>query len=170
MNTVMQKENDLEKFWLKEIEKLTDQSYRIQILLSIRKVFPTNLFINMVANEKFLEGLDILDSRFKKWESHGKPPSDDMINAFGLLLAGRPFEDVKEEIVEKAMSRPTTQNGSYEKKTELTRRKRTVIRSIYRAEVYLKDVGFKVKHRPPQPPDLEQFLKLLKSTNSNLEE
>ena len=55
-----------------------------------------------------------------------------MINAFVLLLAERPYEEVKEEVLAEAMLRPTNQNGSYEKKKELTRRKRTVKRVIYR--------------------------------------
>jgi hypothetical protein len=128
------------------------------------------VFIDMVNNERFLEALDIFDSRLRIWASHGKPPSDDMIKAFVLLLSGRPFEDVKEEIVEEALLRPTNQKGSFEKEKELTRRKRTVKRAIYRAEDYLETAGFQVKHRPPLPPESERFRRMLKSPSLRLKE
>ena len=168
MRGIIQKNSDLEKFWLQEIEKTANLSYRLQILLSVRKTFPTNVFIDMVNNERFLEALDIFDSRLRKWASHGEPPSEDMIKAFVSLLAGRPFEEVKEEVVEEAMLRPTNHNRSYEK--ELTRRKRTVKRAIYRAEDYLKAAGFQVKHRPPLSPEIERFRKMLKSSALRLKE
>ncbi|HEX79118.1 MAG TPA: hypothetical protein G4O19_03065 [Dehalococcoidia bacterium] len=170
MRRVMKKDSDLESFWLQEMEKPANLSYRLQILLSARKTLPTNIFIVMVNNKKFLDTLDIFDSRLRKWASHGEPPSEDMVKAFGLLLAGRPFEDVKEEVVEEAMLRPTTQNSSSEKEKELTRRKRTVKRAIYRAEDYLKAAGFQVKHGPPLSPEAEQFRKMLKSSTLQLKE
>lgn len=170
MRRVIKKDSDLEKFWLQEMEKPANLSYRLQILLSVRKTFPTNVFIDMVNNGRFLEALDIFDSRLRKWASHGEPPSEDMIKAFVLLLAGRPFEEVKEEVVEEAMLRPTNQNSSYEKEKELTRRKRTVKRAIYRAEDYLKAAGFQVKHRPPLSPEVERFRKMLKSSALRLKE
>ena len=170
MCRVMKKESDLETFWLQEIEKETKLSYRLQILLSARKTFPTNLFVDMVNNEIFLEALDIFDSRLQRWASHGEPPSEDMIKAFILLLAGRPFEEVKEEVVEEAMLRPTTQDNSYEKEKELTKRKRTIIRSIYRAKDYLKAAGLQVKHKPPLSPEIERFRKMLKSSALRLKE
>ena len=83
---------------------------------------------------------------------------------------GRPFKEVKEEVVEEAMLRPTNQNRSYEKEKELTRRKRTVKRAIYRAEDYLKAAGFQVKHRPPLSPEIERFRKMLKSSALRLKE
>jgi hypothetical protein len=168
MGGIIQKDSNLENFWLQEMEKTANLSYRLQILLSVRKTFPANVFIDMVNNEKFLKALSIFDSRLRKWASHGEPPSADMIKAFELLLAGRPFEDVKEEIVEEAMLRPTNQNRSYEKEKELTKRKKTVKRAIYRAKDYLKAVGFQVKHRPPLSPEDERFRKMLKSSASKL--
>jgi hypothetical protein len=170
MRRAIKKNSNLERFWLQEIEKTTNLSYRLQILLSVRKTLPTKVFINMVNNERFLEALDIFDSRLRIWASHGKPPSDDMIKAFVLLLAGRPFEDVREEIVEEALLRPTNQKGSYEKEKELTRRKRTVKRAIYRAEDYLETAGFQVKHRLPLSPEFERFRKMLKSSSLRLKE
>ena len=170
MRRVMKKDSDLESFWLQEMEKPANLSYRLQILLSARKTLPTNIFIVMVNNKKFLDALDIFDSRLRKWASHGEPPSEDMVKAFGLLLAGRPFEEVKEEVVEEAILRPTTQNSSSEKEKELTRRKRTVKRAIYRAEDYLKAAGFQVKHRPPLSPETERFRKMLKSSTLRLKE
>jgi len=170
MRKTIKKNSDLEKFWLHEMERTTNLSYRLQILLSARKTFTTNVFIDMVSNEKFLEALDILDSRLRKWASHGEPPSEDMIKAFELMLAGRPFEDVREEVLEEALSRPTNRKRSYEKEKELTRRKRTVTRAIYRAEDYLKTAGFEVKHRPPLSPEFERFRKMLKSASLRLKE
>lgn len=170
MRRVIKKDSDLEKFWLQEMEKPANLSYRLQILLLVRKTFPTNVFIDMVNNERFLEALDIFDSRLRKWASHGEPPSEDMIKAFVLLLAGRPFEEVKEEVVEEAMLRPTNQNGSYEREKELARRKRTIKRAIYRAEDYLKAAGFQVKHRPSLSPGIERFRKMLKSSSLRLKE
>ena len=170
MLRVTKKDSDLEKFWLQEMEKPANLSYRLQILLSMRRTFPTKVFIDMVNNERFLEALDIFDSRLRKWASHGEPPSEDMIKAFVLLLAGRSFEEVKEEVVEEAMLRPTNQNSSYEKEKELTRRKRTVKRAIYRAKDYLKATGFQVKHRPPLSPKIERFRKMLKSSALLLKE
>jgi len=93
-----------------------------------------------------------------------------MIKTFVLLLAGRPFEEVKEEVVEEAMLRPTNHNTSYEKEKELTRRKRTVKRAIYRAADYLKVAGFQVKHKPPLSPEVERFRKMLKSSALQLKE
>ena len=61
MRRVIKKDSDLEKFWLQEIEKTANLSYRLQILLFVRKTFPTNVFIDMVNNERFLEALDIFD-------------------------------------------------------------------------------------------------------------
>ena len=148
--------------------KTANLSYRLQILLSARNTIPTNVFIDMVNNERFLEAIDIFDFQLRKWASHGKSPSEDIIMAFVLLLAGHPFEEVKEEVVEEAMLRPTNQNRSYEKEKELTRRKRTVKRAIYRAEDYLKIAGFQVKHRPPLSPEIEQFRKMLKSSAPRL--
>jgi hypothetical protein len=170
MNKVIKKDNDLEEFWLQEIEKTAHLSYRLQLLLLVRKTFPTNAFIDTVNNERFLEALNIFDSRLRKWASHGESPSEDMVKAFSLLLAGRPFEDFIEEVVEEAMLRPTNQNRIYEKDKELTRRKRTVKRTIYRAKDYLEDAGFQVKHRPPLSPEVEQFRKMLKSSALRLEE
>ena len=161
---------DLEKFWLQEMENTANLSYRLQILLSARNTLPPNAFIDMVNNERFLEAVDILDSRLRKWASHGKSPSEDIIMAFVLLLAGRPFEEVKEEVVEEAMLRPTNQNTRDEKKKELTRRKKTVKRAIYRTEDYLKAAGFQVKHRPPLSPEIERFRKMLKSSALRLKE
>lgn len=170
MRKTIKKNGDLEKFWLQEIERAASLGYRLQILLMARKTFSTNVFIDMVNNERFLEALDIFDSQLRKWASHGKPPSDDMIKAFVLLLAGRPFEDVREEIVEEALLRPTNQKGSYEKEKELTIRKRTVKRAIYRAEDYLIAAGFEVKHRPPLSRKSERFRKMLKSSSLRLKE
>jgi len=163
MIRVIKEHGDLENFWLQEMGKIANPSFRLQILVSARKTFPTNVFIDMINNKKFLKALDIYDSQLRKWASHGEPPSEDMINAFELLLAGRPFEDVKEEVVEEAMLRPTNQNRIYEKGKELTKRKRTVKRAIYRAKQYLEAAGFYVKHRRPLSPELEQFRKMLKS-------
>lgn len=161
---------DLEQFCLQEMGGTANLSYRLQILLLARNTFPANVFIDMVNNERFLEALDLFDSRLRKWVSHGEPPSEDMIKTFILLLAGHPFEDVKEEVVEEAMLRPTKQNSSYENEKELTRRKRTVKRAIYRAKDYLEAAGFQVEHRPPLSPEIERFRKMLKSSALRLKE
>lgn len=151
-------EVDLESTWLSELEKTPDLSFRLVILVGLRQSLRKKLFSSLIKKDTFLDWLSAVERQMQKWEEGGRPPDEDTLIAFLKLRAGMHYQDVLDQAVEEAMSKPTLRQTSYEANLELSRREQAIRKKIYRVSNSLESAGFSVRHRPKISPACREFI------------
>ncbi len=157
---------DLEAFWIEELEQAPDLSYRLAFLLALRKNLLKRWFGSLIKEPNFRRALEVLDRQARKWDAHGRKPSDETVEAFLRMLAGGAFEDVSEEIVAEALSRPTRRRTQYERSRELALREQAVRKKVYRVMKSLEARGLTVRHKPKLPREWAKFVEMIRLAES----
>jgi len=153
---------DLEEFWLEELEKAPTLSYRLAILLTLRRDLPERLFDRLIRHGRFLKWVEDCDRQMQKWDAGGRPPSEETLVSFMELAAGRTYEDVLGQALEKALLRPTLRKTKYESDREICLRKRALEKKIYRVKESLEANGFPIKHKPKVSKQYAEFIEKIK--------
>jgi len=153
---------DLEEFWLEELEKAPTLSYRLAILLKLRKSLPARCFASFIRQGRFLKWVEDCDCQMQKWDAPGRPPSEETVSAFMKLTARITYEDVLGKAVEEALLKPTLRKTSYEAKREIYLRKQALEKKIYRVKESLEANGFPIKHKPKVSKQYAEFIEKIK--------
>ncbi len=157
---------DLEAFWLEELEQAPDLSCRLAFLVALREGLHKKWFTYLIKQERFLRVLEICDRQAQEWDAHGRKPSDETVEAFLRMLAGGSFEDVSEDIVAEALSRPTRYRTQYERNRELALREQAVRKRVYRVKKSLEAKGLSVRHKPKLPREWAKFVEMIRLAES----
>lgn len=154
--------DDLEDFWVEELEKASNLSYRLAILLTLRKNLPKRWFARFIRNTRFTKWIEECDRQFEKWDDKGRPPSEETLIAFVRLTGGITYEDVLEQALEEALSRPTLRKTDYEAKREMCFRKRALEKKIYRVKKALEAGGIPIKHQTKVSKKFAEFIEKIR--------
>ena len=153
---------DLEDFWLEELEKAPNLSYRLTIFLELRKSLPARWFASFIRQGRFLKWVEDCNCQMQKWDAQGRPPSEETVSAFMKLTAGMTYEDVLRQVLEEALSKPTLRKTRYEAKREIYFKKQAVSKKVYRVKKSLEDTGFPIKHKTKV---LRQYAEFIEKIN-----
>lgn len=149
---------DLEGFWLKELERASDLSPRLCILLQFRRTFPKRWFTSLIKDSRFLDWLDACENYIEKKRVGGRPPDEDTVLAFMGLRAGRPCEDVFEEVLQEAVLRSRAGRTDHETKLAKEKNLEPIKKKIYRVCRSLEADGFPIKHRSRTSVEFRKLL------------